>query len=314
MTPRAAYRVPASTTNLGPGFDCLGIALELSNHFEAELAPDWSFEACGEGAAEISGKGDNLVTGAMQWVFSEAGHRELAAQVTSENVVPLANGLGSSSTALVGGMLLARDLLGQLPEVDPKNIPDDDRLFQLLTEAEGHPDNVAPALFGGFTICWTAEKAHCVRLSPSAGVAAVVVPSRRELATSEARRLLPAQVSREDAVYNLSRTALLVAAILEGKPALLREAMNDRLHEPWRAALIEDFEAVRAALLAAGADGAFLSGAGPTVAALIIDSDDASAAARARRVAEAFNASRSFPDRLEAGALAIAREGAHKVD
>ena len=314
MTPRAAYLVPASTTNLGPGFDCLGIALGLYNRFEAELSDSWAFTASGLGADEISGQEHNLVTDAMRTVFAEAGRVDLAARVVSESSVPLANGLGSSSTALVGGMLLARDLLSQL-ELDPALIPDNDRLFQLLTEAEGHPDNVAPALFGGFTICWTEDVARCVSISPAAGIAAVVVPSRRELRTSEARRVLPEEVSRADAIYNLSHTALLVAAILDGQPGALREAMSDRLHEPYRAALIEDFEAVRAALLATGADGAFLSGAGPTVAALVLDRDDAAAFDRARHIAEVFNTGvgATFPDRSSAQALSIAREGALKV-
>ncbi|MCL2332631.1 MAG: homoserine kinase [Actinomycetia bacterium] len=318
MAPRAAYLVPASTTNLGPGFDCLGIALELYNRFEAELADSWAFTARGLGADEMNAQDHDLVTDAMRQIFSEAGRFDLCARVFSESAVPLANGLGSSSTALVGGMLLARDLLSQLPELAPALIPDNERLLQLLTEAEGHPDNVAPALLGGFTICWTETEtgAHCVSIRPAAGLATVVVPSRRELRTSEARRVLPAQVSREDAIYNLSHTALLVASILDAQPAALRAAMSDRLHEPYRATLIEDFEAVRAALLATGADGAFLSGAGPTVAALIIDRDDATAFERARAVAEVFNAGvgATFADRLPARPLALARDGALKVE
>ncbi|MCL2655401.1 MAG: homoserine kinase [Coriobacteriia bacterium] len=322
--PSAAYRVPASTTNLGPGFDCLGIALKLYNHFEAELASQWSFEAHGEGADEIGKQERNLVIEAMQQVFEEAFCGDLAARVVSENAVPLANGLGSSSTALVGGMLLARDVLRQLPgEVDSARIPDDARLFQMLTEAEGHPDNVAPTWKGGFTICWTDEArevrghvpAHCYASQPSAGVAAVIVSSHRELHTSEARRVLPERISRADAISNLSRTALLVAAILDGRPDLLRAAMKDRLHEPYRAPLIPDFETLRAALLEAGADGAGLSGAGPTVAALVIDADDEAALVRALDIANSFNerSSLSFPDRFPARAVGIAREGALKV-
>ena len=323
--PRAAYLVPASTTNLGPGFDCLGIALKLYNHFEAELAPGWSFEAQGEGADVLGKQERNFVIEAMQQVFAEALCSDLAARVASENAVPLANGLGSSSTALVGGMLLARDLLRQLPnDVDSARIPDDARLFQLLTDAEGHPDNVAPALMGGFTICWTDEtfegrapaQAHCYRSQPSAGVATVVVPSHRGLHTSDARQVLPDQVSRADAVSNLSHTALLVAAILDGRGDMLQTAMsNDRLHEPYRVSLIDGFEAIRAALLEAGADGVFLSGAGPTVAALVIGPDDEVALTRACDVANAFNerSGCSFPDRFPARALGIAREGAVKV-
>lgn len=333
-SPRAAYLVPASTTNLGPGFDCLGIALKLYNRFEATLDDEWSFTAHGEGAAEIAAQKGNFVIEAMRRVFAHAGRDDLAAHVVSDSEVPLANGLGSSSTALVGGMLLARDLLRQLPSTDPERIPDDKLLLQMLSAAEGHPDNVAPALLGGFTICWTQleardvkdeqdadnaaalDTARCVSIRPAAGIAAIVVPSRRELLTSEARRVLPEQISREDAVYNLSHTGLLVAAILDGQPAVLREAMSDRLHEPYRAALIEDFDALRAALLDCGADGASLSGAGPTVAALIVDHDDEAALARGRAVADTFNAGAAvlFPDRYEARVLGIAREGALKIE
>lgn len=322
--PHAAYLVPASTTNLGPGFDSLGIALRLYNHFEADLASEWSFEAHGEGTDEIGTQERNLVGEAMRQVFAEALCGDLAARVVSENAVPLANGLGSSSTALVGGMLLARDLLLQLPdEVDSARVPDDDRLFQLLAAAEGHPDNVAPTLKGGFTICWTdkeqagsAALAHCYSSQPETGIAAVVVPSHQRLHTSDARRVLPAQVSRADAIGNLSHTALLVVAIYEGKRDLLRTALDDdRLHEPYRTALIKDFAAVRAALLEAGADGVFLSGAGPTVAALVIEPDDEAALERASDVANLFNerSGLAFPDRYPARALGIAREGAVKV-
>ncbi|MCL2882702.1 MAG: homoserine kinase [Coriobacteriia bacterium] len=322
--PHAAYLVPASTTNLGPGFDSLGIALRLYNHFEADLASEWSFEAHGEGADEIGKQERNLAVEAMQQVFAEALCDDLAARVVSENAVPLANGLGSSSTALVGGMLLARDLLLQLPdEVDSARIPDDERLFQLLVAVEGHPDNVGPTWKGGFTICWSDKaragssvQAHCYSSQPATGIAVVVVPSHQGLHTEEARRVLPARVSRADAIGNLSHTALLIAALYEGKRDLLRTAMSDdRLHEPYRTALIKDFEAVRAALLEAGADGVCLSGAGPTVAALVIASDDEVALARASEVANTFNeqSGLAFPDRYPARALGIAREGAVKV-
>ncbi|MCL2324509.1 MAG: homoserine kinase [Actinomycetia bacterium] len=310
---KAGFLVPASTTNLGPGFDCLGIALALYNRFEAELAPEWSFSARGIGAHELAGQDRNLVIDAMRTVFSEVGRPELAARISSEIAVPLANGLGSSSTALVGGMLLARELLARQGLAAG---PTDERLLELLTQAEGHPDNVAPALMGGFTLCWSADDLRCVSIKPAVGLAAVVVPSRRELATSEARRVLPDTVARADAVYNLSHTALLVAALLDGHPDVLREATTDKLHEPYRATLIKDFAALREALLQVGCDGAFLSGAGPTVAGLVLACDDATALERAQAIAEVFNAGvgATFPDRAEALALAIAREGAMRID
>lgn len=322
---RAAFKVPASTTNLGPGFDSLGIALQLYNRFEARLSDAWSIEAAGEGAQSIMSQEYNLVRAAMEQVFAEAGRPDLAAHISCKNEVPVANGLGSSSTALVGGMLVARELLRQLPDVKADVIPDDARLFRLLSAAEGHPDNVAPALMGGFTLCWLEPQEHdeapapapaptpyCLPLQPACGVAVVAVSSCHELRTSKARKVLPEEVSRADAVYNLSHNGLLIAAILTGQAQALRYAMNDRLHEPYRAELIEDFAPLRQALLDAGADGACLSGAGPTMVGLILDCDDAAALARAQKVADALNQRQVFPARLPARALGIAREGALK--
>jgi homoserine kinase len=198
----------------------------------------------------------------------------------------------------------------------------------MLVEEEGHPDNVAPALWGGFTLCWTDDNdyseqqgaalpalARCLQLQPSSGLAAVLVCSNRELKTQRARAVLPSKVPHADAAYNVAHAGVLVAALLTGQAEVLACAMNDRLHEPYRATLIEDFTAVRTALLTAGVDGACLSGAGPTVVGLVLAADDETALVRAQSVATRFNqADHRFPDRRPAFAVGSARAGALSPD
>jgi homoserine kinase len=276
---RMAVRVPASSANLGPGYDSFGLALGLYDLFTAEPAEEWSLEIGGEGAGELSGGADNQVARAMARVFAETGADIPAAHVICENGVPTGRGLGSSSAAIVGGLVLANGLAGQaLPS---------EELFRLAVELEGHPDNVAAALFGGLTLSWSDDgEPSCALLQPSCGLAAVVVVSEGSLATTSARGMLPATVPHADAAFNVSRAGVLVAGLLLGSGELVGAGLADRLHEPYRLAAVPDLTAVREALTEAGADGAALSGAGPTVVGLVLAADDASALVRAREIAE----------------------------
>lgn len=280
---RIGYRVPATSANLGPGFDSFGIALKLYNKFEAELADSWEVELEGEGVEYLRRDVGNLVAQAMKEVFTFAGHPELKAHVWCFNKVPTGNGLGSSSSAIVGGILLGRDLLKEAG-FEP---PSDDDLYQLAYKLEGHADNVVPALVGGFTVCWDDENDvhRFARFEHMDGLAAVVVPADEELATNKARLLLPEAVSHKDAAFNVAHAGLLAAAIVGARPELLKDALKDRLHEQYRASNVGDIKTIQDILLEAGCDGVALSGSGPTVIGLVTCKNDEAAYQRAIRVA-----------------------------
>lgn len=300
----AAVVVPATSANLGPGFDSFGLALSLSNRFEAELASGWHVEVEGEGAGVLRTDASNRVAVAMARGFAEAGRPELAAHVRSRNDIPTGNGLGSSSTAIVGGLLLAEALAGVSFG--------EQRLLEMATELEGHPDNVAAALFGGFTVCWQdAGRPHCARFEPARGLAAVVVVANAELPTKKARAMLPKAVPHEDAAFNVAHAGLLAAAIAAGRPELLGAALRDRLHEPYRASAVADLSAVHDILRDAGAAGVALSGAGPTVIGLVAGDTDEAAHAFAEEVAgRCADRIRALGSRRAPMALHVDRAGA----
>lgn len=279
---RVGFSVPASSANLGPGFDSFGLALDFHNKFEAELADDWLVEVDGEGSHYLYRDGRNQVARAMAKVFERVGRGELRAHIWCSNRVPTGNGLGSSSTTIVGGALLARALLAQ---VDGPAISDQE-IFEIVADIEGHPDNVAAALFGGFTVCWDDEGSpRYARFEPARGLAAVVVPALGELSTRKARALLPEDVTHKDASFNVAHAGLLAAAVVAGRPELFSQALNDKLHEPYRAHAISDLHEIHAILAAAGADGVALSGAGPTVIGLVAGDTDEAAYQKAVEIA-----------------------------
>jgi len=295
----ARVRVPASSANLGPGYDAFGLALALYDVFEAEPAGEWLVEVSGEGAGELRTDQGNEVARAMRRVFADAGNPG-AARIRCDNAIPVGRGLGSSAAAIVGGLVLANELAnaGLTPE----------RLFELATELEGHPDNVAAALLGGFTLCWMdQERFLASRIEPARGLAAVALVSDAVLPTAESRRALPASVAHADAAYTAGRAGLLAAGIALGRADLVRAGASDRIHEPYRETLVPDITPVRAAMLAAGADAAVLSGAGPTVVGLVIAEDDAAALERARVVCGRLPA---FVGRRDPLVLAVERTGA----
>jgi homoserine kinase len=298
--------IPATSANLGPGFDSFGLALALHNRFSAELAEEWSVEVTGEGEGRLSSGPDNRVARSMARVFAEAGHSGLAASVRCENRIPPGAGLGSSAAAIVGGLMLGDALCGA--GIDRET------LLVLAAGIEGHPDNVAAALYGGFTISWSEADARgprCVHLEPASGLAAVVVGAPTPLATDDSRGLLPARVSHADAAFSVGRAGLLVAGITLGDADALAAGLADRIHEPYRAIAVSDLERVRAALVEAGAAGAVLSGAGPTVIGLVSGADDADALVRAEGVAaRARELIAPIPGRNEPRALGISRSGA----
>lgn len=255
----ARVRVPATSANLGPGFDCLGLAVTRYLEVTATLSPTDTFRYAGVG--RVVATPDNLTHQGFRAAFAALGRTAPRVALTAHNLIPLARGLGSSSAALVAGAALADAFLaGALGR---------DGVFQLTAGLEGHPDNVAPAVFGGFTVSAQTEHGYlCQALPlPAHWHLLFAVPSF-ELLTREARSVLPESYSRADAIFNSSRCALWTTAVALDKPELLRAASQDRLHEPYREPLIPGLAEGRRALLAAGADAAFLSGAGPTLGAI----------------------------------------------
>lgn len=300
----AIVSVPATSANLGPGFDSFGLALSLHNHFSAELADEWSVVLEGEGADTLPTDAENIVARTMAQAFTEAGRPELRARIECVNRIPTGSGLGSSSAAIVGGLLLGERLAGA-EFGDPLRL-------EMAARIEGHPDNVAAALFGGFTVCWSADAGvRHARFEPARGLAVVAVPALTELSTAVARTFLPDAVSHADASFNVAHAGLLAASIAAGRPELFGDALADRLHEPYRAQAVGDLCEVADILHDAGAAGVALSGAGPTVIGLVAGDTDRAAHNLAREVAgRAAAAIRELGTRRPPEALAIDRWGA----
>jgi len=256
-------RVPASTANLGPGFDALGMALGLYNEIEVELAgTGLALTVEGEGADKLQSLGErNLVARSVISTLERLGIRPDGVRVRMVNRIPLSRGLGSSSAAAMGGVAAAVALAGAA--LDPEEMLD------LALPFEGHPDNITPALLGGLTVSAVVEgKVRCVKLPVPEGLLAIAVIPEFHLSTAKARKVLPHTVPRADAIFNVGRVALFLAAMQAGRLDLLREAAKDRLHQPYRAPLVPGMEEVLVEGERAGALACFLSGAGPTLLAL----------------------------------------------
>jgi len=261
-------RVPATTANLGPGFDCLGLALDIYNTVELSLAVETRVQITGEGQGQLPLGRNNLVLQAADRLAEEVEFEVPGWQLRQHNEIPLARGLGSSSAAIVGGLIAANELLqGGL---------DREQLLKLAAELEGHPDNVGPALLGGLTACCVeADDVCCIRLDAPAELDIGVVIPRFEVNTQQARAVLPDEVSLSDAVFNVSRAACTLAALVSGRWEVLSDLMQDRLHQPYRAQLIPGMGEVIAAAEEAGAHSAALSGSGPTIVAFATEQRDA---------------------------------------
>ena len=260
---KVSLRVPATSANCGPGFDSLGLACTLYNEVTYEITKNRGFqlEVTGEGASYLKPFGRNLAFASFFKAWNLAtDSRRIGLKVTMHNRIPMSRGLGSSSSAIVGGLYAANCLCD--------GFFTDNQLLAMATELEGHPDNVAPAIYGGFTISYMDDgKAHSLRLLPAKPLKLVAVVPDRRLQTSVARQAIPAAVPHKDAVFNASRASLLVGALLSGNYQYLGHGLEDKLHQPYRASLIPGLEDVFAAARAAGAYNAIISGAGSTVMA-----------------------------------------------
>jgi len=268
MTSRLAHdavrvRVPATSANVGPGFDSLALALSLHDVVTVhrrELG-GVSVKVSGEGAGTLPSDEQNLVARSMYAVFEALGQRPPGFSIECYNEIPQERGLGSSAGAITAGILAARALIA-----DGTTVMSDQDVLSLAAKLEGHPDNPAACLLGGFTITWTESGGQqAVKLKPAADVRCVVYVPDRRMNTSEARSLLPTSISHADAVDNARRTALLVHA-LTVEPQLLLTATEDRLHQPFRSVALPETAALLLSLREAGI-AAVLSGAGPSVLA-----------------------------------------------
>jgi homoserine kinase len=272
-------RVPATSANLGPGFDALGLALTLYDDIVVRVTdePGLTVDVAGMGAASVARNARNLVVKSMYAAFARLGGRPRGLEVVCANRIPHGRGLGSSAAAIVGGVVAARALVAGGSE----RMTDDD-VLALATEIEGHPDNVAACLLGGLTIAWTDERGgHGVRLPLAAEVAPVAFVPGTASSTKTTRRLLPEAVPHGDAARNAGRAVLLVTA-LGSRPDLLMAATEDRLHQAYRAPAMPRTASLVDDLRAAGIP-AVVSGAGPTVLALTTVADRDRALAVTRR-------------------------------
>ncbi len=261
-------RVPATSANLGPGFDTLGIALSYYDDLEvtAQKPGKVSVEVVGEGKGQVPLDESHLVVRAILETFKRAGQQAPGLSLKAVNRIPHGRGMGSSGAAVVSGIMAAKGLLKGIAEVSDK------LMLEIATEFENHPDNVAPALFGGLSIAWEDELGpHTKKLSVHRGVSPLVLVPSTKMSTELARSMQPESVPHADAVFNVSRSALLVAAMVSS-PELLLAATEDKLHQNYRAAAMPETDQL-IQLLRSNGHAAVVSGAGPSV--LVLASDPA---------------------------------------
>jgi len=256
--------VPATTANLGSGFDCIGAALGITNKIIVETKPDGiEVDVIGEGAGEIKRNEENLVIKAIKKVFDRAGTSLNGIKVTLINRIPIARGLGSSAACIVGGVVAANEIL---------NKPfDNQQLLKIAVEMEGHPDNVVPAMLGGIVVSIVDDNGEVrfIKIPNKIPFKLVVVVPDFIVKTDNARKVLPETVNYRDAVFNVGRASMLAASLALGEFQHLGIAVEDRLHQPYRKQLIPCMDMIMETAKAYGAVACFLSGAGPSMVAIM---------------------------------------------
>ena len=291
-------RVPATSANLGAGFDCLGLALEIYDGYAAQVLdePGLDVEVAGEGANTVGKDEKNLVISSMNAAFDHMGGRPRGLALRALNAIPHGRGLGSSSSAIIGGLFLARSLV-----ISGSERLNDNDLLALATEIEGHPDNVAAALHGGATIAWVEDGSGKAISSPvdMRIMAIAFIPSDSgEVATKKARALLPETIPHIDAAVNISRSTLMVEALAR-KPELLFAGTEDRIHQYYRQSQMPKSYELMTTLREAGVP-AFISGSGPTVLALHYGN-----------IADAQEIARAGGDSFTTQIVGVSAQGAH---
>ena len=259
-------QVPATTANLGPGFDTLGMGLNFYNEVQVkETASDLEIEIEGEGSSKLPTNEDNLIYQSMKQLFSKVDYKPTGLYIKAINNIPLARGLGSSAAAIVGGLLAANELVEDKLSVS--------ELVDLATEIEGHPDNVSPALLGGIVVSNYKNKRVIYEKIDIPKLKIVVCIPDYELSTVKSREVLPEQVEFDDAVFNVSHMGMLLTGLLKQDYEIIEEGLKDRLHQPYREKLLPGFARIRTKL-ESKALGVVLSGSGPTVIALTLEDED----------------------------------------
>ena len=265
--PLVRVKAPATTANMGPGYDCLGMALDVWNTIEIEVLDSGEpvVEVTGEGAGELETGRDNLVYRSMEFLFQDAEQEMPMVRIRCDNAIPLARGMGSSAAAIAGGLVAANAICSQ------DYTPND--LLEMAATIEGHPDNVAAAVLGGMQLVISdkteeGSRLYTVPINVPPELHAVVFVPQVRIATKDARAVLPEKVTVADAVHNMGRVGLLVASMATNHPEYLAIATQDLLHQPYRQPLFPAMKVIFKAALDAGALGVFLSGSGSTVLAL----------------------------------------------
>lgn len=243
-------RVPATSANLGPGFDVLGLAIDRYNTFTFSAAEKCNLPE------------DHLVYKAYRYTFQTLGKPIVEVKITVKGDIPISRGLGSSAACIVGGIMGANAMLGE-----PL---DKNEILKLATEIEGHPDNVSPAIFGGLMISVMDHDRILTNKMPISDlIKFIAIVPDFELSTEMARSVLPKMIPHKEGIYNVARVSLLLSAFATGRMDLIKEGLNDRLHVPYRSALIPGYQKVVDHAYQTGAIGCFLSGAGPTIMCMV---------------------------------------------
>lgn len=259
---KITIKVPATSANCGPGFDSLGFACNLYNFFTFEITSNegLSLEVIGEGKDLLTASSENLAFLSFFTIWNKKSKDKIGLKLTMENNIPLSRGLGSSSTAIVAGLMAANELTGKTFSKE--------ELLEFATNIEGHPDNVAPAIFGNFTISYIDElskNAKSIIIVPKKKIKFVAIVPNTSLSTKKAREVLPTTISHEDAIFNVSRASVLITSLLTGDFKHLAVGLEDKLHQPYRLSLIKCSSLVFKRAKELGAYGTTISGAGSTL-------------------------------------------------
>lgn len=259
-------KVPATTANMGAGFDCFGMALNLYNEVTVEESERFLIKINSKtrnGASTTHTTKDNLIYQVITRFYDDLGKKIPELKLTQNDNIPMTRGLGSSSACIVAGLLAANELTGKPLSKD--------ELAKMACQIEGHPDNVAPAIYGGFIVAvMEGEKLHHVKVEPSDALSFVAFIPNFQLSTAKARRILPQNYSRADAIFNISRASLFVASLISENWDNFPVSVDDRIHQPYRGVLIPNMDTLFEYAKDAGAKGVFMSGAGPTIIAIVL--------------------------------------------